>query len=111
MAKSLAELAAALELPFQPDWPSIVITGICEDTRTLIPGDLFVAIPGHDQDGSEYVERAIENGAVAVLAEHALSASVPVLVAPYVRASLAQVSAAFYDHPTRDLFTVGVTGT
>jgi len=111
LAKSLAELAAALELPFQPDWPSIVVTGICEDTRKLTSGDLFVAIPGHDQDGSEYVERAIENGAVAVLAEHALSASVPVLVVPYVRASLAQVSAAFYDHPTRDLFTVGVTGT
>ncbi|MCK5212914.1 MAG: UDP-N-acetylmuramoyl-L-alanyl-D-glutamate--2,6-diaminopimelate ligase [Dehalococcoidia bacterium] len=111
MAKSLAELASALGLPSEPDWSSIDVTGICEDTRRLLSGDLFVAIAGHDRDGGKYVDRAIENGAVAVLAEHALSASVPVLLIPDARAALAQLSAAIYDHPTRDLFTVGVTGT
>jgi UDP-N-acetylmuramoyl-L-alanyl-D-glutamate--2,6-diaminopimelate ligase len=111
LAKSLAELAAALDLPSQPDWPSIVVTGICEDTRRLIPGDLFVAIPGHHQDGSMYVNRAIKRGAAAILAEHAFSAAVPVLVVPHVRRALAYFCAAFHDHPTRELFTVGVTGT
>lgn len=111
MAKLLDELASALGLPTQLGWSMIDVTGICEDTRRLVPGDLFVAIPGVDRDGGTYVEQAIERGAVAILAEHARAASVPVLVAPNARAALAQLAAAFYDHPTRELFTVGVTGT
>lgn len=111
MAKSLAELAFVLGLPAQPDWSSIEISGICEDTRRLAPGNIFVAIPGNERDGSAYVEMAVERGAAAILAEHAHSVSVPVLIIPHARMALAQLSAAFYDHPTRDLFTVGVTGT
>ena len=111
MAKSLAELASALGLPSQPGWREIEISGICEDTRQLVPGDLFVAIAGVNRDGVAYADRAIERGALAILAERELSASVPVLVTPYARTALARLAAVFYDHPTRELFTVGVTGT
>lgn len=111
LAKCLAELALVLAIPSHPDWSNVRVTGVCEDTRRLVPGDLFVAIPGHRRDGCEFVDDAIEHGAVAVLAEHAFSASVPVLVTSSARTALAQLAAAFYDHPTSELFTVGVTGT
>jgi UDP-N-acetylmuramoyl-L-alanyl-D-glutamate--2,6-diaminopimelate ligase len=111
LAKSLAELACAIGLAAQPSWEKVDVTGICEDTRRLIPGDLFVAISGNDQDGSLHVGRAIDCGAVAVLAERELPATVPVLVVPRARVALAQLAAAFYGDPTRELFTVGVTGT
>ena len=51
LAKHLADLAAILDLPDQPSWAHIDVTGICEDTRRLVPGNLFVAIPGHHRDG------------------------------------------------------------
>jgi UDP-N-acetylmuramoyl-L-alanyl-D-glutamate--2,6-diaminopimelate ligase len=111
LAKSLAELASTLGLAAQPSWAGVDVTGICEDSRRLVPGDLFVAISGKDQDGSSHVARAVDCGAVAVLAERELRATVPVLVVPLARVALAQLAAAFYGHPTRDLFTVGVTGT
>ncbi|MEE8592973.1 MAG: Mur ligase domain-containing protein, partial [Candidatus Bipolaricaulota bacterium] len=72
MAKSLAELCSILGWQSQPAWAWIEIEGICEDTRRLRPGDLFVAIPGHDQDGSDFIARAIDRGARAVLSEEPL---------------------------------------
>ena len=111
LAKSLAELASILGLQPQPTWARIEIEGICEDTRRLRQGDLFVAIPGHDRDGSDFITRAIDRGAMAVLSEESVNLPVPVLKAECARAALAQLSAVFYDHPTRELFTIGVTGT
>ncbi|MCK5247109.1 UDP-N-acetylmuramoyl-L-alanyl-D-glutamate--2,6-diaminopimelate ligase [Candidatus Bipolaricaulota bacterium] len=111
MAKSLAELASIAGFQPQPAWTRIVIEGICEDTRRLRPGDLFVAIPGYDRDGSDFIARAVERGAVAVLSEESVDLPVPVLKAKCARTALAQLSAVFYDHPTRELFAVGVTGT
>ncbi|MFP6639087.1 MAG: Mur ligase domain-containing protein, partial [Myxococcota bacterium] len=46
-----------------------VIRGIGYDSRRISPGDLFVALPGSVQDGHDYIERAVELGAVAVLVE------------------------------------------
>lgn len=111
LAKSLAELASALGFEPQADWSRIAIQGICEDTRRLRPGDLFVAIPGRDEDGGELMAAAVDRGAAAVLSERSIDLPVPVLRTECARKALAQMAAAFYDHPTRDLFTVGVTGT
>jgi len=111
LAKSLAELASILGLQPQSTWARIKIEGICEDTRRLRPGDLFVAIPGHDEDGCDFIARAIDRGAIAVLSEESANLPVPVLKTKCTRAALSQLSAVFYDHPTRELFTIGVTGT
>ncbi len=89
------------------------IRGICADSREVSPGDLFFGIPGHRCDGSGFAPQAIARGAAAIVVEHDLDepASVPVVRVPCARRGLAQASAAFYDHPTRALFSVGVTGT
>lgn len=114
MAKSLAELAAALGAMSVPEeWAHVGIRGICADSREVSPGDLFVGIPGTRCDGSDFVPQAIGHGAAAVAVEHDLETPVfvPVVRVPCARRGLAQASAAFYDHPTRTLFSVGVTGT
>jgi len=40
---------------------------VCEDSRKVMPGDLFVARPGTKKNGAEYVEEAVARGSVAVV--------------------------------------------
>ena len=61
-------------------------SGVSIDTRTIQPGDLFVALKA-DRDGHEFVHNAFENGAAAALVDHipeSLNTSFPLLVVPEV---------------------------
>lgn len=51
--------------------PPDAVTGVSIDTRTLQPGDLFVAIKGVSSDGHDHVARAFENGAAAAIVDEA----------------------------------------
>lgn len=89
------------------------ISGICYDSRQAGAGSLFCALPGEKADGHDFIPRAIENGAAAVLAEKPCPAEPP---APWVqvtnaRESMALAADAFFGCPSRDLPVVGVTGT
>jgi UDP-N-acetylmuramoyl-L-alanyl-D-glutamate--2,6-diaminopimelate ligase len=85
---------------------------IAFDSRTVGPGSLFVAIPGSKHDGHDYIPEAIERGAVAIIGERALSLEdVTYIQVSNSRRALALLAAAFFDHPTRRLYTVGITGT
>ena len=48
------------------------ISGIACDSRKVKPGNVFVCITGYETDGHKYAKSAVENGAVAVVAEHDL---------------------------------------
>jgi len=87
------------------------VRGIRHDSRRCEPGDLFVAFAGAQADGAQFVQDAVSRGAVAVLAERALSAPVPLLVSENASVSLSRIARALYDDPTRDLHAVGITGT
>jgi UDP-N-acetylmuramoyl-L-alanyl-D-glutamate--2,6-diaminopimelate ligase len=89
------------------------VFGLAYDSRQVSAGDLFFAIRGTRLDGNRYMPRAISKGAAAVL-----SALDPVqgLAMPWIqvvdeRAAMAAIAGNFYNHPTRDLHLVGVTGT
>ena len=86
-------------------------SGICYDTRTMVPGCLFVALPGYKTDGHKYIAQALEQGAAAVLCQHPPEGEGPWLVTPDARAALAAVSANWFGHPARDLTLLAVTGT
>lgn len=91
----------------------MAVSGVSYDSRTVRPGDLFVAIRGTRQDGSRFIEDSLKRGAAAVVAETAPSATLPV---PFVRVAdsrkaLARISAAYFDHPARGMCLIGVTGT
>jgi UDP-N-acetylmuramoyl-L-alanyl-D-glutamate--2,6-diaminopimelate ligase len=112
LAKSLTELAEALGLDRGPhQWQGVSVTGVCSDSRKVKPGDLFAVIQGHHWDGRDFVPEAVRRGAVAVIAERGMELPVPVLRVRCARRALAEAAALLQDHPTRELFTVGVTGT
>ena len=110
MSKSLLELF--LESPSLSQVPDIQISGIALDSRFVKQGDLFVALVGGQVDGHMYIDDALERGAAAIVGTQ----DVPEGYTNYVqvedaRVSLARLSAAFYDYPSRELKLIGITGT
>ncbi|MEK6255799.1 MAG: Mur ligase family protein, partial [Chloroflexota bacterium] len=100
-----------INIPALTPIPAIDITGIAVDSRNVHPGDLFVAT-SDSKDGHQYIPHAIENGAVAVIGTQPSSKSdVPYIQVQDSRAALADLSSAFFDHPSRHLTLIGVTGT
>ncbi len=87
------------------------ITAVTNDSRQVGKGSLFVAVRGYQTDGHAYIEKAIENGAAAILSEEAVNAPVPVAVCKDTRRALAEVGALFYGEPAKKLKIIGVTGT
>jgi len=89
------------------------ISGIAWDSRKVQPGDLFFVLVGENFDGHQFITSAVKQGAAAVVGTR----SPMPLEVPYVqlqgddRLALAKVAAAFYDHPSRDMVVIGVTGT
>jgi len=88
-------------------------SGIAYDSRSVAPGQVFVALKGQRSDGAAYVAQAVAAGAAAVVAEVAAAspAGVPWLVVPDARLALARLAAEYFQHPSRDLRVVGITGT
>ena len=89
------------------------ITAVVCDSRKVVPGCVFVALPGARADGHRFVPAAVEGGAAAVVVERPVegAASAAVVRVPDCRKALALVSAAFYGHPAQRLTMIGVTGT
>lgn len=101
---------------------AVSVTGISLNSRTVEPGDLYVALPGASRHGADFVSQAVGRGAVAVLTDDAgarllaLSAdtAVPVLVVDGPRNVVGPLSAMIYQsQPSggRTLRLFGVTGT
>jgi len=89
------------------------ITGITCDSRQVVPGSLFVAVPGAHVDGHDFIPNAIDRGAAAVLCERNgfVSPRATKLKVGSVRTALAQAAATYFGHPARRLKVIGVTGT
>ncbi len=91
------------------------VTGVTHDSRTVAPGDLFVAFAGQRFDGRAFAEAAVAKGAVAVVGpesgETVPGLSVPWLTTADPRAVLGPLAARAYGHPERELILAGVTGT
>ena len=89
----------------------VELSGICYDTRDMIPGCLFVALPGYKTDGHRFIREALDKGAAAVLCRRPPAEEGPWLATPDPRAALAAVSANWFGHPAEELTVVAVTGT
>jgi UDP-N-acetylmuramoyl-L-alanyl-D-glutamate--2,6-diaminopimelate ligase len=94
-----------------PDAAELEISALAYDTRAVTPGTLFFCVPGFTRDGHEFAPEAIARGAVALVVERRLNLGVPEIPVDSVRAAMAPAAARFYGDPTRELATVGVTGT
>jgi UDP-N-acetylmuramoyl-tripeptide--D-alanyl-D-alanine ligase len=62
-----------------PSWASHVISDVGVDSRKMIPGSMFVAVPGESVDGHDYLEDAFGNGASFALIQRTVETGRPVL--------------------------------
>ena len=90
----------------------VEITGISADSRTIAPGNLFIAKKGGQLEGAQFIGKAVEAGAGAILTD----LCDPFLLIPQVIHSNpgeleAFLAARYYQRPSSELFVVGVTGT
>ena len=89
------------------------ITALACDSREVVPGALFAALPGHRADGRAYIADALDRGAAAVVCAPPLPQNVPGICIPAddPRAALALLAAEFYGRPAGGLSLIAVTGT
>lgn len=97
-------LAAAADLETE-------ITGVSYDSRRTKPGDLFVAMTGFATDGHQYIGKALENGAAAVLCQQTPETDCPYIQTEDSRRALAVVGANWFHHPASGMTMIAVTGT
>lgn len=93
---------------------NVEITGVNIDSRRIKAGHLFVAIRGTQVDGHQFIDKAIELGADAVLCEELpekLSDHVTYVQVESTEDVVGKVATLFYGNPSHKLKLVGVTGT
>ncbi len=114
MMKTLTELLSALPQTYHltGDPAARITAPVVESDADLQPGGVFVARVGLSVDGHDFIPRAVERGAAAVVGTRAIT-DLPI---PYVQVENAQeavgfLAAAYHDFPSRKLLVIGVTGT
>src|SRR5476651_283010 len=78
------------------------ITAISYDSRRVVEGALFVALPGEKADGTQFIDSAIDRGAAAVVSEKpGLSTRATGIQVANARHAMADLAAAFFRHPSQ----------
>ena len=101
--------------------PHAEISSVCNDSRKVAHGSLFIAVKGFASDGHTYIATAIGKGACAIVCEdmdmarnqvaQAGAEGITLVQAGSSRHALAIIAANFYDNPSEKLTLVGITGT
>lgn len=109
----LSEPAKALEEKTIEGNADLEITGVSTDSRTIQPGNLFVAVAGTAADGHRHMGDALGRGAVALAGETLAprAGEGAYIHVPNSRIAAAHLAEAFYGYPSRKLDVVGITGT
>ncbi len=104
---SLNEIARAVRAK-KCDFPQIYVDKICSDTRKITQGSLFIAIKGENFDGHDFIDKAFELGANAVISHKEIDTDKPVILVEDTRKAL--LSLARHNRLNIDALIVGVTG-
>jgi UDP-N-acetylmuramoyl-L-alanyl-D-glutamate--2,6-diaminopimelate ligase len=109
----LARLIRSLDVIETRGAMDLDITDISYHSQGVKEGHLFVAIPGTKQDGHRFLGEVAAKGARCAIVEQMPRGPVeiPLVVVKDARRALAQVAAAFFSHPSREITLVGITGT
>src|SRR5258706_6254295 len=87
------------------------ITSVTADSRLVVPGALFVAVPGFKTDGGKFVGPGMHKGPAAIVSESSVVTAPVSVQVDDARAALALIAANFYNRPANNLSIIGVTGT
>ena len=118
--KALAELLCNTPIEVLAGNLDIPVRAIASDSRAVQPGDVFVCLPGYRTEGGEmradrhgFIAMAVQHGATALVVDRpvALPHGVTVVRVADCWAAIAEMACAFFDHPSRRLILIGVTGT
>ncbi|MBQ2429429.1 MAG: UDP-N-acetylmuramoyl-L-alanyl-D-glutamate--2,6-diaminopimelate ligase, partial [Alistipes sp.] len=112
--KLLSEILTSTEVLSFTASDQVQITGLTYDSRRVSKGDCFFAVRGTQSDGHNYIGKAIEAGAAAIVCEQLpeqLNGEVSYIVVRDTNSAMADIAAAYYDNPSHELNLVGVTGT
>ena len=92
---------------------AIEIGQIRFDSRAVQPGDVFVAVLGAVVDGHEFIDKAIKNGAAAVVYSEgvAFNYSLTIVRVADSAEALGQMASNYYNNPSADVDLIGITGT
>lgn len=100
---------------------AIDITAVCNDSRKVTDGSLFIAVKGFASDGHSFIATAVSNGARAIVYQDSEAArkqialtgseGITLIQVESSRHALAVMAANFYDNPSHKLTLVGITGT
>lgn len=103
-----------------PDYPlplpNVKVGGVKLDSRQVAPNDIFVAVPGYQVDGRQFIDAAIAAGAAVVLAE-AETVGIEqrgrawLIDVPQLKNQLSFIAGRFFHEPSQHLRVIGVTGT
>jgi UDP-N-acetylmuramoyl-tripeptide--D-alanyl-D-alanine ligase len=86
----------------------IAISSVCIDTREIKPGQLYVAIKGHNFDGNEFITQAEQAGAIAAIVHKGVVATIPHIIVDDTRLALAELAGAWRQKAV--VSVVGITG-
>lgn len=109
----LSQLAALVSATISDE---ATVYGITHDSKSVQPGDLYVALQGANRHGIEFIDEAIANGAVAIASDsHGATISkqkgLPAIQLVNARQDMAFIAAKIYGNPESKLIFAGVTGT
>ncbi|MDH3614141.1 MAG: UDP-N-acetylmuramoyl-L-alanyl-D-glutamate--2,6-diaminopimelate ligase [Gammaproteobacteria bacterium] len=99
------------------DAPACDVFGIASDSRSLKPGDLFLACGGENNHGLDYVSDALTAGVAAIAWDSSTAAApkvevgIPLVAVPRLARHLGDIANRFYGHPSATVRVAGVTGT
>lgn len=114
MEQPITSILDALSEKVIRNYCDCTITGLSYDSRHISNGYAYFALPGLHADGHAFIEDAIKQGAICVIHQHELQHyhdHVVYVQVPNSRTAMSPVAATFWEHPSRKLITIGVTGT
>ena len=111
--KHLQDIVKTLHAPHVEGNTAVEILDVTADSRAVKAGSLFIALDGATVDGHDYVNKAVEAGAVAVLVSKPveISSDVCVITVEDTRTAMMACVPYFFDYPANSMRMIGVTGT
>lgn len=111
--KTIKELFGGMDYKLINLKPDTGVRGISADSRTIKPGEIFIAVDGPEHNGYDYIDDALKKGARAICVDkpHAVDKSLRIILVRDTAKAISILASGVYNEPSRYVRVIGVTGT